>query len=322
MITIIHRLTAKEKFVIYCKTQENIPLFFQPDWLGAVSSGKWDILISEDNEGRIIAFMPVFFKNKIGFSAIYIPLLTPFSGIWITQHFPGEKNAAIQSNKRQIIRDLVDKIPETDYFRINFHHSFDMWLPFYNKKFKQTTHYTYLLKDIKSKEKIWDGFKSSLKNKIKKAEKEYTVTHTDNIDPLFDLQKANFDKQKIKMPFDISYLISIDKANTEHRKIFIVKDRNQNIVAAQYLVWDKTTAYNLLLAIDEKHKNMGVGPLVLWHSIQYASDFVDVYDFEGSMLPGVQPFFESFGGTPIPYYQIYRIRHPLVRMWYALTGKI
>ncbi len=322
MITIIHRLTAKEKFVIYCKTQENIPLFFQPDWLDAVSSGKWDILISEDNEGRIIAFMPVFFKNKIGFSAIYIPLLTPFSGIWITQHFPGEKNAAIQSNKRQIIRDLVDKIPETDYFRINFHHSFDMWLPFYNKKFKQTTHYTYLLKDIKSKEKIWDGFKSSLKNKIKKAEKEYTVTHTDNIDPLFDLQKANFDKQKIKMPFDISYLISIDKANTEHRKIFIVKDRNQNIVAAQYLVWDKTTAYNLLLAIDEKHKNMGVGPLVLWHSIQYASDFVDVYDFEGSMLPGVQPFFESFGGTPIPYYQIYRIRHPLVRMWYALTGKI
>lgn len=315
-------MTAKEKFVIYCKTQENIPLFFQPDWLGAVSSGKWDILISEDNEGRIIAFMPVFFKNKIGFSAIYIPLLTPFSGIWITQHFPGEKNAAIQSNKRQIIRDLVDKIPETDYFRINFHHSFDMWLPFYNKKFKQTTHYTYLLKDIKSKEKIWDGFKSSLKNKIKKAEKEYTVTHTDNIDPLFDLQKANFDKQKIKMPFDISYLISIDKANTEHRKIFIVKDRNQNIVAAQYLVWDKTTAYNLLLAIDEKHKNMGVGPLVLWHSIQYASDFVDVYDFEGSMLPGVQPFFESFGGTPIPYYQIYRIRHPLVRMWYALTGKI
>jgi hypothetical protein len=315
-------LTAKEKFVIYCKTQENIPLFFQPDWLDAVSSGKWDILISEDNEGRIIAFMPVFFKNKIGFSAIYIPLLTPFSGIWITQHFPGEKNAAIQSNKRQIIRDLVDKIPETDYFRINFHHSFDMWLPFYNKKFKQTTHYTYLLKDIKLKEKIWDGFKSSLKNKIKKAEKEYTVTHSDNIALLFDLQKANFDKQKIKMPFDISYLISIDKANTEHRKIFIVKDRNQNIVAAQYLVWDKTTAYNLLLAIDEKHKNMGVGPLVLWHSIQYASDFVDVYDFEGSMLPGVQSFFESFGGTPIPYYQIYRIRHPWMRMWYALTGKI
>ncbi len=315
-------MTAKEKFILYCKTQENIPIFFQPYWLDAVSSCRWDVRISLDNENQIVAFMPVFFKKKWGLSAIYTPLLTPFSGIYFTKNMQNEKNATIQSNKRQIVQDLVDQIPVSDYFRINFHYSFDMWLPFYNKKFKQTTHYTYLLNDIKSKEKIWDGFKSSLKNKIKKAEKEYMVIHTDNIDPLFDLQKANFDKQKIKLPFDISYLKSIDKANTEHRKIFIAKDRNQNIVAAQYLVWDKTTAYNLLLAIDEKHKNMGVGPMILWNSIQYASDIVDVYDFEGSMLPGVQIFFESFGGTPIPYYQIYRIRHPLLRMWYALTGKI
>lgn len=315
-------MTAKEKFILYCKTQENIPIFFQPYWLDAVSAGRWDVRISLDNEDQIVAFMPIFFKKKWGLSAIYIPLLTPYSGIYFAQKIPGEKSATIQSNKRQVIQDLVDQIPGSDYFRINFHPSFNMWLPFYNKKFKQTTHYTYQLKDIKLKEAIWDGFKSNLKNKIKKAEKEYTVTQTDNIDPLFDLQKANFDKQKIKLSFDISYLKSIDMANTEHRKIFIAKDQNQNIVAAQYLVWDKTTAYNLLLAIDENHKNMGVGPLILWHSIQYASDYVDVYDFEGSMLPGVQPFFESFGGTPIPYYQIYRIRHPWVRMWYALTGKI
>jgi len=315
-------LTAKDKFILYCKTQEDIPLFFQPYWLDAVSSGRWDVLISVDNEDQIIAFMPVFFKKKWGFSAIYTPLLTPFSGIWFTQNLTGEKKATIQSNKRQIIQNLVDQIPASDYFRINFHYSFDMWLPFYNKKFKQTTQYTYQLNGIKSKESIWDGFKSSLKNKIKKAEKEYVVSCTDNIESLYELQRANFIKQRIKVPFDITYLATIDKAISDHRKIFIVKDRYQNIVAAQYLVWDRITAYNLLLAIDEKHKNMGVGPLVLWHSIQHASDFVDVYDFEGSMLPGVQSFFESFGGTPMPYYQIYRIQHPLMRMWFSLRGKI
>ena len=316
-------MTPKEKYRLYYPSKNDIPIFFDPAWLDAATNDEWDIILSQNNNGDIVGFMPICLKTKYGFDAAYTPLLTQSSGIWIDQSMvSGDKTVTKQSNKRQIIQDIVNQIKETSYFRVNFHHSFDMWLPFYYKKFKQTTLYTYILEGIKDHEAILNGFKGNIKNKIKKAEHDYKIFESDDIGALYILCSVNFKNQGLKLPFDFSYLKAIDSSKITRKKLFLVKDNEGTIVAGQYLVWDQISAYNLLLAIDENHKNMGVGPKLLWHSIQFASEYVDTYDFEGSMLPQVQPFFESFGGNPVTYYQIYKINNPIMRMWFALIGKI
>ena len=148
-------MTPKEKYILYYHSKNDIPIFFDPSWLDAVTGAKWDVILSENNTGEIMGIMPYCVKTKFGFDAFYTPLLTQSSGIWIDpSKISGDKAATIHSNKRQIIQDIVNQIKPTSYFRLNFHHTFDMWLPFYHKNYRQTTLYTYILKEIKNHEAI------------------------------------------------------------------------------------------------------------------------------------------------------------------------
>jgi len=44
---------------------------------------------------------------------------------------------------------------------------------------------------------------------------------------------------------------------------------------------------------------------MLLESIKYFQGKCELYDFEGSMLPGVEQFYRRFGGELTPYYRIW-----------------
>jgi hypothetical protein len=58
-------------------------------------------------------------------------------------------------------------------------------------------------------------------------------------------------------------------------------------------------------AVREEAKQSNLSPLLLWEGIQLASNYkCHTFDFEGSMIPGVERFFRSFGGEPVVYNNI------------------
>ena len=75
-----------------------------------------------------------------------------------------------------------------------------------------------------------------------------------------------------------------------------------------YLIWDATTAYYLLAGDDPARRASGAGMLLAWEAIRYASAVLGLrcFDFEGSMLPGVERVRVRFGAVQTPYFFVWK----------------
>ena len=60
----------------------------------------------------------------------------------------------------------------------------------------------------------------------------------------------------------------------------------------------------MLGGTDIRFRSSGAQSLVLWKAIQHASTVSSVFDFEGSMVEGIENFFRQFGGNRVINYNI------------------
>lgn len=96
------------------------------------------------------------------------------------------------------------------------------------------------------------------------------------------------------------------------RKIFLAKDPQNRIHSALFVVYDEKSMYNLIQGGDPELRKSGANPLAMWHSIESAQKVTKKYDFEGSMMANVEPFFRSFGAVQTPYFNIMKDNRPLL----------
>ncbi|HAV29675.1 MAG TPA: methicillin resistance protein, partial [Saprospirales bacterium] len=90
------------------------------------------------------------------------------------------------------------------------------------------------------------------------------------------------------------------------------------IVAGAYIVRDNHTAYNLMLGTDPNHRHSRAAEILLWDVIQEMSQYVDRFDFEGSMIEGVSQFFKAFGGKQQPYSVISKSKNK----WIGIAARL
>ena len=88
--------------------------------------------------------------------------------------------------------------------------------------------------------------------------------------------------------------------------------KNNEVLGNVFCVFDKQKCYYLLGGVDKKSGIQGVNNLLVQKSIEKAKSLgCTIFDFEGSMLKGVEKFFRSFGGTLTPYYTVQKAWLPL-----------
>jgi hypothetical protein len=319
---ILLHMTEKERFLAYYQKNPDIPIFYTPEWLDAVTGKTWDVINAYDAENNIIAFMPVTKKNKWGLELFTNPLLSPHQGIYFPALDPNMKEQKKQSLIFKACREILPKIGNPNLFKVRFHPSFSMWLPFYYQGYRQTTYYSYVLENIKNHDAIFEGFKMNTRNTIRRAEKKLTVIEKDDIELLYTLLKNTFEHKKSRMPFSLDFLKNLDGAIRHNRKLLFALDDQNNVLAGIFLAYDHNTAYNLIFGTDFQHVNSGAPSFLIWKAIQTASEKVNRFDFEGSRLPTIQPFFQSFGGTPVPYFEISKAKNVFWKGLFFAIGKI
>src|SRR5699024_2767065 len=81
--------------------------------------------------------------------------------------------------------------------------------------------------------------------------------------------------------------------------------------AAVYAIGDERRVYQLVSGNDPRLRQSQSGVLLRWKVAEAAREFTDVYDFEGSMLEGVEEFYRKFGATQTPYFSISKNSKPL-----------
>ena len=309
-------MTNKEKYQEFCKQEESIPLYSKDWWLDVVcDEGGWDVVLVEER-GEVVASMPFYLKKRAFFKAITLPKLTQTMGPYIK--YP--KNQTLYkklSYEKNIMSMLIEQLPKVDMFNQSFHHSITNWLPFYWKGYKQSTGYTYIIEDLSDMEHVFKNFTSSTRKEIRKAQKSgIEIIDSDDIEAFYEIIKITFQKKNLQARESLEFIKSIYKSAKERDSVmmkFAVKDGV--IYSASLCFYDKTTLYAVIGGSNRNLKNLlGSQQLLKWESMKFASNKMLSFDFEGSMIEGVEYRNRAFGATQKPYFNLTKTDSKLLRL--------
>lgn len=313
---IIIVVSKKDRFRKLCDERDDIPLFMQAWWMDAVCNPNekiWDVFLVELN-GDIIAAMPYHLLNKCYFKMILLPPLTQYNGIWI-KYPECQSNYQRLSFEKMIMTNIINQLNESgiSFFQQNFYHNITNWQPFYWLGFKQTTRYTYILKNISNVENIFKNIHSFKQKHIKKAKRNLLVDFEMSADDFYKFHSKSLSLNKKTIFYSESLFKNIHNTaiRRQQGKIIAIRDNDNNIHSATFVIWDKESAYYLISAIDPQFKSSGASSLMVWEAILYLSNKTKNFDFEGSMIESVAKTFEEFGAEQTPYFTILKSNYLL-----------
>ena len=305
-------MSEKEAYIDFCALTPELPLFLQPWWLDAVTQPdhkEWEVLLARNKKGEIEAVLPFVTGTRMGLRYALTPQLTQYTGVWI-KDIEGETTAERLSREKRLQNDLIAqlKAKKIAFFDLKFPLKYTYWSPFYWAGYRQETHYTYQLPDLHDIEAVYQQIDAVKRRHIRAAEKELEVRFDMSSQDFYRLQCMQLGtKQQSNVASETLVTQLIDKAR-ERQQGFIVSagEPGGDVHAAYFIPYDKHAAYELISAIHPDHRTSGGSVLALWHAIKKASEVTKAFDFEGSMIEGVEHNNRQFGGIPVPYYEIYK----------------
>ena len=296
-------MTNKEKYRILCEKELSIPIYSRDWWLDCACGDKWEVLLYM-NEEQIEASMPVYLPNK---ETITMPVYTQTMGIWFNPMFDNNSYSKNLHRKQVICEYFISCLPSHNHFLQNFHHSFTDWLPFYWKGYNQTTRYTYILPSISNLEEIESNLNTNLKRNLKKAKEKYHLEVKKDIptDMFLEINSLTYERQgkKAYHPEVLRKLIDTSRKRNQG-DIWGAYDEQGKLHAAVFLVWQENCAYYIAGGANPELRKSGAHALVMWKAICELAEISSSFDFEGSMIQGVERFFREFGATQMPYFTL------------------
>jgi lipid II:glycine glycyltransferase (peptidoglycan interpeptide bridge formation enzyme) len=287
---------------------EHYSIFGESWWLDAVAGpGNWSEVRIESG-GRLEARLPFVIHKNFGITFIGMPPLTQCLGPYFAPS--NAKYVTRLARQKDLVQELIRRLPRHHGFSQCFHHAATNWLPWYWEGFEQTTRYTYVLKDLSKDKEIWNGMQSNIRGDIRKAQNRFGLHVCSDLGPdvLLSIHQKTFQRQD-KKGYPEKVIRKIYDACEERGsgRAFFAVDGQRRVHAAAYLVWDERTAYYLLGGRNPDLRNSGAQSLIIWESIKHAATVSRTFDFEGSMVEPIERFFRAFGAHQTPYYQIHRI---------------
>jgi len=313
-------MSSKSEYIDFYAGHPDISIFSSPWWLDATAGeNNWDVILVYDNQKHIIASFPyVRIRGKFGSKEIGMPLLTQKMGPYILYNNQLSYTKKIGYEHR-IYNEIIAQIPKFDFFSVCFDQDYKNWLPFHWNGFDCTPRYSYKLFDIKNTDAVFAGLDKVKRNYIKRARQNFTLRYDLPIDDFYDYFEDVVRKRGDKVNYSRALLTDIYKAVYEKnrgRVLYCTDNESGEIAAIQLIVWDNNAAYALVGIRSKKYNSSGSTEYLLFECIKYAANFVDVFDFEGGMLKGVEESYRKFGTQQTEYYNISkenRIIFPLLK---------
>lgn len=309
----------KEVYRSLCQTEASIPIFARDWWLDTVcGEDKWHVLLIEE-KGNIPAAMPLYIPHP---KVISMPPYTQTMGPWFAAEADDTKYTTALGRRQALCKTFTEALKQYPSFLQNFHYKITDWLPFYWEGYKQTSRYTYLLKNIHDPDYLWDNMSPNIRRNITKAKEKYQIEVRQDIpvDDFLRIYGLSFKRQQQHPPHIDTLKRLIHKCRERGQgNLWGGYDPEGKLHAVAFIVWQESSAYYLAGGGDPALRESGAHSLVLWEGIKEVSRYTSLFDFEGSMIPGVERFFREFGAVQTPFFTItknersllYRVRMKL-----------
>ncbi|PBQ33860.1 hypothetical protein CNR22_19420 [Sphingobacteriaceae bacterium] len=294
------------------KAEASIGVFGSAKWLSAYEESLDFIGIFKD-EHQMIGGFYLMKTTKFGFAFIKLPPYTPHCGLFFTSE--SKNQSSVNSFSKEVISEVCTYISQQKAALtvLAFPSSVVDMQPFIWEKYKVIPNYTYRIDLQKSMEEIKGNFDSKNRNVINKAIKEEVVVskNTLNKQNLYDFfvnslstTGANIYTKELKNVF----LKFSDNSNS----FSLEAKKNNELLGVVFCVFDKTSCYYLLGGVNKTAGVGGINNILVQRAIETAKELnCRIFDFEGSMLKGVEKFFRGFGPELFPYYTVNKGNMPL-----------
>ncbi len=300
-------MNSKEEYRLFCGTEYRVPVYSLPWWLDAVCGDKgWEVILVKRKD-RIVASFPYFVYQDKRMKCIGMPQLTQKLGIYI-KYPPNQNEMSRLSYEKDIMTEIITRLPAYDFFCVNFDYCYTNWLPFYWHGFSQTTCYTYVIDHMSDVEVVYQNFDRSKKKNIKKAQELVEVGFDLPCEEFYRNHQMTLEKQGKKISYSFDFFQRLYEAaycEGAGRTIY-AKDSEGHLHAALFVVWDRVSAFDLISTIDPDYRDSGASSLLIYEMMKFLSDKVERFDFEGSMIEGVENSFRKFGANQKAYFKIFK----------------
>lgn len=293
---------------------------FTTSWWLQAACGQARVLGCFDR-GMLIAGMPLHYQRRMGLRLCVMPKLTQTMGV-VMAPLAG-KQVARAAREMEILDAFAQFLSQEQVFIQAFHPGIRNWLPFYWRGYTQTTHYTYVLDDLSSLDKLWDGMDSDRRTNVRKARRLGLKVRECSPGTVFEAACASFARQGLPCPYTRDYLHRLCEAARQNNAgvCMAAVDGESRVHGARFFVWDAKRGYGIAGGHNPEFGSSGGVVLLVWSLIEFAAQRTAVFDFEGSMRKPIEASFRSFGATAVPYNRIVRMSR-WMRMALCAAGRV
>lgn len=289
----------------YADLVKTAGVFNSPKWLSIYDSNL-KLFGLYNNDNKLFGTFFWYTESRMGIKRLRLPPYTPHCGLYFTN--PAQNRSSINSFNKEVKEKLVEffEISKKNLLTLAFPTAIVDLQSFTWKGYKVIPNYTYQISLLKTPDEIFKDFDSKNRNLINKVEKEnYNIQPLGDKKVLYDFLHQSLLAAKANVHEPILKNIINEFITDNNSFTFCLKDSSGNISSAVLCLYDSKCCYYLLAGNNRNHIINGANNLLVYKSIIKAKELgCSVFDFEGSMIPGVEKFFRSFGGNLVPYYTV------------------
>ncbi len=269
-------------------------LYAAPWWLDAVCGiDKWDAVRLINKSDKTTVFIP-FYKTQIrSLSALITPPMTQ----WIPVLAKEEAHDFSMD-------DFLKSLPPCSILDLTMKPGENPILP--SQAYRVNYKYSYVIPYHALKEQFRLNYNEGLRRNLREAEKNYTLTTSDDVQTFVHLCISSYRNRKLKPPLWIDQIVpvAVEALKKNGSGVINLAFHQGEVIAGILTGWDTHTTYYLTGGRNGDEGGASAHALLLDHVINEAQLRGHSFDFEGSMHPGIANFFQSFGAIPEPYIQV------------------
>lgn len=306
-------MTNKERYSEWVAQLEYVPIFLQPWWMDAVCAGKeWDVLLAEDEEGKIVGALPYLLRKRAWYKYIIMPQQTQIGGIWVAPEVTGDKWKTAEVCRQ--LKEQLDAMGLAYYYQ--------QYLPgslcvdaMRGLGCKTHERVTYRVNDLSDLDAVIASFSKNKRRQLQKALSLHVERGID-VEEFFRFHQHCMSVRKRKLTYSREFLLVLERKARRFGQCEIIRICNADgkPYAAAFLVWDKHYLYYLIPALDYAFNDSGAGALLALESMKLAREKHVLFDFEGSMDRGIAKHYQQFGSQPVTYFSVEKYYKPLFRI--------
>ncbi len=264
----------------YCIENSPQGTIYAMSWYLDVVAPGWELLLTDDYQ----YVMPIPVKKKMGFRYALQPLFCQQLGVF-SQH-------VITVN---LLEEFIKKIP-CSYYNLQFNagNFFDPSGVLIRSNYTLDLNQPY---DVLKKQ-----YKANCIRNIKKATHEDLIVHGNMSENQYlRMIQDHSGNRPIKHLLPLYSRLLSGIKQYAHDEIWHVTDQNNTVLSCACFFFWKNRIYYMVPVSTTIGKEKNSMSLLLDRLIATYADRPLILDFEGSSIPGIARYYESFGATNDPY---------------------